>query len=114
MVRFLVVEPIHSGSNLRFDMSVAYLQLFILSVVVDVSVDSEMLLIIDFVNLKIKSIQSFRCANRGKVCVRVFVSMSDRMCMSICVYSVFLILKPLVVKLILRHFHRCFYMSSPL
>jgi hypothetical protein len=113
MVRFLVVEPIHSGSNLRFDMSVAYL-LFILSVIVDVSADSEMLLITDFVNLKIKSIQSFGCANRGKVCVRVFVSMSDRMCMSICVYSVFLILKPLVVKLILRHFHRCFYMSSPL
>jgi hypothetical protein len=43
MVRFLVVEPTHPGSNPRFDMCVAYLCLIILSVVDNVSVDSETL-----------------------------------------------------------------------
>jgi hypothetical protein len=32
----------------------------------------------DFVNLKIKSAQSFRGAHRGRVCVRVFVGVSSR------------------------------------
>jgi hypothetical protein len=43
MVMFLVVEPTHPDSNLRFDVGVAYLQLIILSVVDDVPIDSEML-----------------------------------------------------------------------
>jgi hypothetical protein len=43
MVRFLVVEPTHPGSNLRFNVGVAYLWLIILSVVGDVPVDSETL-----------------------------------------------------------------------
>ena len=43
MVRFLVVEPTHPGSNPRFDVGVAYLRLIILSVVGDVPVDSEAL-----------------------------------------------------------------------
>jgi hypothetical protein len=37
----------------------------------DVSVDSEILLMIDFVNLKIKPTQSFRGAHRDRVCVCV-------------------------------------------
>jgi hypothetical protein len=41
MVRFLIVELIHSDSNPRFDVSVAYLRLIILLVVGDV--DSETL-----------------------------------------------------------------------
>jgi hypothetical protein len=41
MVRFFRVEPIHPGSNTRFDENVAYLRLIILSVVDDVPVDSE-------------------------------------------------------------------------
>jgi hypothetical protein len=43
MVRFLVVEPIHPGSNPRFDVGVAYLRLITLSVVSDVPVDNETL-----------------------------------------------------------------------
>jgi hypothetical protein len=41
MVRFIVVEPIHLGSNPRFDVGVAYLRIIILLVVADIPVDSE-------------------------------------------------------------------------
>jgi hypothetical protein len=53
----------------------------------DVTVNSETLLVTDFMNLKIKSARSFECVHRDRVCVRV---VSDRTCMSICVYTVFL------------------------
>jgi hypothetical protein len=39
--RFLVVEPNYPDSNLRFDVSVAYLRLIIILVVDDIPVDSE-------------------------------------------------------------------------
>jgi hypothetical protein len=54
MVRFSVVEPTHPGLNYRFGMSVA--------VVDDVSIDSEIILMTDFVNLKL--VQYFRGAHR--------------------------------------------------
>jgi hypothetical protein len=44
----------------------------------------------DFMNLKIKPAQSFKCAHRGRVCVRVFIEVSARTCMSIYIYTVFL------------------------
>jgi hypothetical protein len=56
----------------------------------DVSVDSETLLVIDFVNLKIKSAQSFRGAHKGRMCVRVFIGVSARTYMNICAYTMFL------------------------
>jgi hypothetical protein len=56
----------------------------------DVSVDSETFLVIDFMNLKIKPAQSFRCAHRGRVCVCMFIGVSARTCISICVCTVFL------------------------
>jgi hypothetical protein len=56
----------------------------------DVPVDSETLLVTDFVNLKIKPAQSFGGAHRGRVCVCVFIGVSARTCMSIYVYTVFL------------------------
>jgi hypothetical protein len=56
----------------------------------DVPVDSNTLLVTDFVNLKIKPAQSFEGAHRGRVCVRVFIGMSARTCMSIYVCIVFL------------------------
>jgi hypothetical protein len=56
----------------------------------DVPVDSEVLLVTDFVNLKIKSAQSFRGAHKGRVCVHVFIGVSTRMCLSIYVCTVFL------------------------
>jgi hypothetical protein len=57
---------------------------------VDVPVDSEALLVNDFVNLKIKPAQSFGCAHRGRMCVRMFIGVSDRTCMSIYVYTAYL------------------------
>jgi hypothetical protein len=45
---------------------VLYLRLIILSVGGDVPVDSETLLVTDFVNLKIKPTQSFGGAHRGE------------------------------------------------
>jgi hypothetical protein len=42
----------------------------------DVLVDSETLLMTDFVNLKIKLVQSFRNIYRGRLCVRVFTGLS--------------------------------------
>jgi hypothetical protein len=44
----------------------------------------------DFMNLKMKPTQSFRVTHKGRVCVHVFIGMSVRTCMSICVCTVFL------------------------
>jgi hypothetical protein len=46
--------------------------------------------VIDFMNLKIKPTQSFRGAHRGRMCVRVFIGVSARTCMSIYVCTMFL------------------------
>jgi hypothetical protein len=65
----------------------------------DVPVNSETLLVTDFVNLKIKLAQSFRCVHRCRVCVRVFIEMSARTCINIYICTVFL--KKLFMKDIL-------------
>jgi hypothetical protein len=87
LIRLLMVKLTHSYSNLIFDMSVAFTTNYFFS---GASVDSKTLLMTDFVNLKIKSAQSFRGAYRGRVYVRVFIIVSARTCMSICVCTVFL------------------------
>jgi hypothetical protein len=56
----------------------------------DVPVDSEALLITDFVNLKINPAKSFGGAHRGRVCVRVFIGMNACTCMNICICTIFL------------------------
>jgi hypothetical protein len=71
-------------------MWVPYLWLIILSVGDDVSVDRETLLVTDFVNLKIKPVQFFRCAHRNMTYMRVFIGVSDYMCISIYVCTVLL------------------------
>jgi hypothetical protein len=73
LVRFLVIELIHSGS-----------------VRGDVLINSDALLVTDFVNLKIKLSQSFGSAHSGRVCVHIFIEVSDHTCMSIYIYTVFL------------------------
>jgi hypothetical protein len=55
-----------------------------------VPVDSDALLLTDFVNLKIKLAQSFEGAHTDRVDVRAFIGVSDHTCMSICIYTVFL------------------------
>jgi hypothetical protein len=56
----------------------------------DVPVDSETILVTNFMNLKIKPAQSFGGAHRGRVCVRVFIGVSAHTCVSICVCTMFL------------------------
>jgi hypothetical protein len=56
----------------------------------DVLINSETLLMTDFVNLKIKPTQSFGCAHRSRTYVRVFIEVSAHMCINICVYTIFL------------------------
>jgi hypothetical protein len=56
----------------------------------NVPIDSEALLVTDFMNLKIKPAQSFRDVHRGRVCVHVFIGVSAHTCMSICICTVFL------------------------
>jgi hypothetical protein len=58
-----------------------HLRLIILSVGADVPVDSETLLMTDFINLKIKADLVFRMVG----CACVFIGMTACMCMSICV-----------------------------
>jgi hypothetical protein len=55
---------------------VLYLRLIILLVRDDAPVDSEIFFVTDFVNLKIKSTQSFECVYVDRVCVRVFIGVS--------------------------------------
>jgi hypothetical protein len=56
----------------------------------DVPVDSDVLLVTDFENLKIKLAQSFKNAHRDRMYVYVFIGMSDHTCINICVYNIFL------------------------
>jgi hypothetical protein len=78
---FLLVELICSGSNYRFDMSVVFTTNYSFS---------ETFLVTDFVNLKIKLAQSFRCVHIDRVCVYIIIGVSTYTYMSICVYTVFL------------------------
>jgi hypothetical protein len=57
---------------------------------VDVPIDSEMFFVTDFVYLNIKPVQSFKCAHRSTIYVRVFIGMSVHIYIAICVYIVFL------------------------
>jgi hypothetical protein len=62
LVRFLIVKLIY------LDLTwVLYLWLIILSVTGDVLIDNETLLVTNFVNFKIKPVQSFGCAHRNSV-----------------------------------------------
>jgi hypothetical protein len=56
----------------------------------DVPIDSETFLMTDFMNLKIKSAQSFGGAHRGRVYVHVFIEVTAGIYMSIYIYTVFL------------------------
>jgi hypothetical protein len=56
----------------------------------DIFIDSETFLMTDFVNLKIKPVQSFRGAHRDKVCVRIFIEISTHTYINIYIYIVFL------------------------
>jgi hypothetical protein len=69
---------------------VLHLRLIILLVGDDVPIDSETLLMTEFMNLKIKSAQSFKYVHRDRVCVHMFIGVSTRTCISIYIYTAFL------------------------
>jgi hypothetical protein len=83
----------------------------------DVSIDSDALLVIAFVDLKIKLIQSFECAHESRMCVRVFIGVNDHMYISIYIYTVFLKkLTLLIIKLlsgIFLHLNEIIVMPAP-
>jgi hypothetical protein len=89
LFRFLVVELIYSDSNSKFDMSIIFTTNYSFSER-HVSVSSDALLMTHFMNLKIRPAQSLRCAHRNRVCVRVFIGVSARTCISIYVCTMFL------------------------
>jgi hypothetical protein len=49
----------------------------------DVPVDSDTFLVIDFINVKIKSAQSFEGAHRNRMYVHIFIGVSNYTCMSV-------------------------------
>jgi hypothetical protein len=55
----------------------------------DVSINSKTLLLIDFVNLKIKSTQSFKGAHKDRICVCVYKSECSYIYKYLCLYYVF-------------------------
>jgi hypothetical protein len=66
MVRFFVMELIHLVLNPRFNVGVMYLRLITLLVVDNVPLIVRRFLT-DFLNLKIKPVQSFIDAHRGSM-----------------------------------------------
>jgi hypothetical protein len=83
---FLRVELIYLDLNFRFDICIIFMINYFL-VRNDISVDSEILLVINFVNHKIKLTQSFEYAHKYRMCVHVFIGMSTHTCIRICVYK---------------------------
>jgi hypothetical protein len=65
------VELTHPDLNPRFDMRAIFITNYF-SLGGDVPINSEPLLVTDFVNLKIKSTQFFRDAHRGRTCPCVY------------------------------------------
>jgi hypothetical protein len=51
----------------------------------DIPVDSDVLLVTDFVNLKIKLTQSFRGVHRDRMYVHLFIGVNTHTYMNICV-----------------------------
>jgi hypothetical protein len=100
LVRFLVVK--FTQFQILDLIWVLYLRLIILSVGGDVPVNSETFLVTDFINLKIKSAQSFEVDYRDRVCVHVLIEVSTHTCMNICVCTVFL-------TKIFYHFSSCIH-----
>jgi hypothetical protein len=81
----LVIE----GSNSIFDMDVAFTANYSFSGRRR-PIDSELLLMTDFINLKIKSTQYFRCVYRDMMCVRVFIEVSAHTYINLYICTVFL------------------------
>jgi hypothetical protein len=84
-----MVKLTYSGLNYRFDMCVVFITNYFL-VGGAVPIESEALLLTDFLNVKIKPVQCFGCTHRVRMYVHVFIGVSAHTYISICVYTVFL------------------------
>jgi hypothetical protein len=81
ITRLLIVELTHPHLNPRF-----YVDVFTINILLgvdDVFIDNRMLLVTDFVDLKIKLSKSFRNTHRSMLYVRMFIWMSAYIYMSI-------------------------------
>jgi hypothetical protein len=67
---------------------VLHLRLIILSVGGDVPIDSDAFLVSDFVNLKIKSAQSFEVAHRNRMCIYVNRDKCSYVYKYLCLYCI--------------------------
>jgi hypothetical protein len=83
-----MVGLIYLGLNHIFDMIVVFMVNYSFSGRWR-PVDNKVLLVIDFVNLKIKPAQYFRCAHRDSVYIHMFIGVSAHTYISICIYTVF-------------------------
>jgi hypothetical protein len=72
LIRFLVLKLTYIVSNPRFDMVVVFTANYFL-VGDNVFIDNELLLMIDFINLKIKQAQSFKGTHKNRMCVCVYM-----------------------------------------
>jgi hypothetical protein len=67
-------SPVYSGiCKVSFFLSYSHMMYNIFLVVVDVPINSEMFLMIDFVNLNIKMTRSFECVHKYRLHVCVFI-----------------------------------------
>jgi hypothetical protein len=89
LVKFLVIKLIHSGLNLRFNIGVIFMTNYFFSER-RYLIDIETLLMTDFMNLKIKSAQSFRCTHKSMMYIDIFIGVRAHMCISIYICIVFL------------------------
>jgi hypothetical protein len=76
-----MVELIYTGLNSRFGIGVVFMTNYFFSGG-DIPIDSDALLVTNFLNLNINLIQSFRCAHNNRICVHVFHRVSARTCIS--------------------------------
>jgi hypothetical protein len=67
---------------------VLHLLLIILSVRGDVPVNSEIFLVTDFISFKIKPIQSFKYDHKDRMCIYIFIRVSNHMYINIYIYTV--------------------------
>jgi hypothetical protein len=88
LLDFFVVELIYLILKFKFDMCNIFMANYFL-MRCDVFIDSEILLVIEFLNLKIRSSQSFKSVHKSMVCVHVFIRISTHTCIKIYVCTVF-------------------------
>jgi hypothetical protein len=83
-----MVKLNHSGLNLRFDIGVIFMTNYFFSKRRH-HVNNDTLLMIYFMNLKIKSTQSFKCGHKDKICIHMFIEMSNHTYINIYICTIF-------------------------